>query len=87
MGYADGLPRSLSNNGHAIVGGKKAPIVGRVSMNLTTVDITDIKDVVTGDEAVILGTQGKQTITGDDMAGSAGTISYEVFCSIGFAQK
>jgi alanine racemase len=83
VGYADGLPRSLSNNGHAIVRGKRAPIVGRVSMNLTSVDITDIKDVETGDEAVILGTQGEQTITGDDMAGSAGTISYEVFCSIG----
>jgi len=83
VGYADGLPRSLSNKGHVIVGGKKAPIVGRVSMNLTAIDITGIKDVETGDEAVILGTQGEQTITGDDMAGNAGTISYEVFCSVG----
>jgi len=83
VGYADGLPRRLSNNGHVIVGGKRAPIVGRVSMNLTAVDITGIEDLETGDEAVILGTQGEQTITGDDMAGNAGTISYEVFCSIG----
>ena len=83
VGYADGLSRSLSNNGDVLIGGKKAPIVGRICMNLSAVDITGIKGVETGDEAVILGTQGKPTITGDDIARNAGTISYELFCAMG----
>ncbi len=87
VGYADGLPRSISNNGHVLIGGERAPIVGKVCMNLTAVDITGIKGVETGHEAVILGSQGKHTITGDEVAGNAGTISYEVFCSLGLAQK
>ncbi len=87
VGYADGLPRSLSNNGYVLIGGKKAPIAGRVCMNFTAVDITGIEGVETGQEAVILGSHGKHTITGDDVARNAGTISYEVFCSIGSAQK
>ncbi len=83
VGYADGLPRSISNNGHVLIGGKKAPIAGRVCMNFTAVDITGIEGVETGHEAVILGSQGKHTITGDKVAGNAGTISYEIFCSLG----
>ncbi len=83
IGYADGLSRSLSNCGDVLIGGKRAPIVGRVCMNLTSVDITGIKDVETGDDAVFLGSQGELSITGDELAGRAGTISYEVFCSIG----
>ena len=82
-GYADGLPRSMSNAGNVLIRGKKAPIVGMICMNLTATDITGIKDAETGDEAVFLGSQGGQTITGDDVARSAGTISYEVFCSLG----
>ena len=83
VGYANGLSRRLSNNGDVLIGGKKAPIMGRICMNLTAVDITGITGVKTGDEAVILGNQGKLTITGDNIARNAGTISYEVFCAMG----
>jgi alanine racemase len=82
-GYGDGLPRSMSNRGKVLIKGKKAPIVGRICMNLTICDITDINDIKPGDEAVFLGSQGDEIITGDDLARWAGTISYEVFCSIG----
>jgi alanine racemase len=86
-GYGDGVPRSLSNLGEVLIGMKKASIVGTICMNLTVCDITDIGDVGPGDEAVFLGTQGQETITGDDIAKWAGTISYEVFCSIGQRHK
>jgi alanine racemase len=82
-GYADGLPRALSNRGKVLVGGQKADIVGTVCMNLTVCDITGHKYVKSGDEAVFLGSQGKECITGDDIARYAGTISYEIFCAIG----
>jgi len=82
-GYADGLPRSLSNRGKVLVEGKKADILGTVCMNLTVCDITGRKDVKPGDEAVFLGSQRGECITGDDMARDAGTISYEIFCAIG----
>ncbi|MBW2616597.1 MAG: alanine racemase, partial [Deltaproteobacteria bacterium] len=86
-GYGDGLPRSMSNRGNVLIKGKKAPIVGRICMNLTICDITGFVDVKPGDEAVFLGSQGDETITGDDLARWAGTISYEVFCSIGRGHK
>jgi alanine racemase len=82
-GYGDGLPRRMSNAGQVLIGGKRAPIVGTVCMNLTVCDITALKGLKPGDEAVFLGSQGRETITGDDMATWAGTISYEIFCSIG----
>jgi alanine racemase len=86
-GYGDGLPRSMSNRGNVLIKGRKAPIVGRICMNLTMCDITGIKDIGPGDEAVFLGSQGDEIITGDDLARWAGTISYEVFCSIGRAHR
>lgn len=86
-GYADGLPRSMSNSGSVLVGGCRRPIIGTVCMNLTVCDITGMVGVKEGDEAVFLGSQGAETITGDDLARSAGTISYEVFCSIGKRNK
>jgi len=82
-GYADGLPRALSNRGKVLVGGKPAPILGRVCMNLTVCDITDNGEVRPGDEAVFLGSQGREWIFADDVARYADTISYEIFCSIG----
>lgn len=82
-GYADGLPRTLSNRGKVLVGGQQANIIGTVCMNLTVCDITGRKDVKPGDEVVFLGSQGAECITGDDMARLAGTISYEIFCAIG----
>jgi alanine racemase len=82
-GYADGLPRTLSNRGKVLVGGQKADIVGTVCMNLTVCDITGHKGVKSGDEAVFLGSQAGECITGDDIARHGGTISYEIFCAIG----
>jgi alanine racemase len=78
-GYADGLPRSLTNNGQIEVGGALAPIIGAVSMDLTTVDITGSPGVNIGDEAIIIGSR----ITAEDMARAAGTISYEILTGIG----
>jgi alanine racemase len=82
-GYGEGLPRNLSNKGKVLIRGKKAPITGRVCMNMTMVDVTGLRDVRSGDEAVFLGTQDGEKITADDLASWAGTISYEVLCSLG----
>lgn len=82
IGYADGLRRALSNCGHALVGGRLAPIVGRVSMDLTIIDVTDIPVAALDDEAVLIGRQGEAAITAEEVAASLGTISYEVTCSI-----
>jgi alanine racemase len=82
MGYADGLSRLLSNRGNALVHGQRAPIAGRVSMDQTILDITDIPGVEIGDEAVIIGQQGGSSITAFELADLAGTIPYEVLCNI-----
>jgi alanine racemase len=82
-GYADGLNRLLSNRGAALVRGQRAPIVGRVSMDQTTMDVTDIPGATAGDEAVLIGAQGDERMTADDLAQMTGTISYEVLCAIG----
>jgi alanine racemase len=84
-GYADGLPRSLSNRGKALIGGKKVDIVGRICMNMLMCDVSGVKDVFPGTEAVFLGMQGGEVITGDDVARWGETISYEIFCSLGKA--
>jgi len=81
-GYADGLPRSISNQGHVLVRGQRAPIAGRVCMDQHMVDVTDIPDAAAGDEAVILGRQGGEAITAEEIAGLAGTINYEVLCAV-----
>jgi alanine racemase len=83
IGYADGYPRLLSNRGQALVGGKRAPVAGRVCMDLTMLDVTDIGKIQQGDEVVLLGTQGNETISADEMAAWAETISYEILTSIG----
>jgi alanine racemase len=82
MGYADGLSRSLSNRGSVLVQGRRAPIAGRISMDQTILDITDLGEVKIGDEAVVLGEQGGESITAWEMADLAGTIPYEVLCNI-----
>ena len=82
-GYGEGLPRNLSNRGQVLIKGIKVPITGRVCMNMTMVDVTGLMDVRPGDEAVFLGTQNEETITADDVASWAGTISYEILCSLG----
>lgn len=83
IGYCDGLRRSLSNRGEVLVRGKRAGIVGRISMDLTTIDVTDIDGVCVGDEIVIFGTQGEETITTEDVARVCGTIAYEITCQLG----
>lgn len=82
VGYADGYHRLLSNRGAVLVRGKRAPVVGRISMDLTMIDVTDIRGVSQGDEVVLLGPQAEETISADEMAGWAETISYEIFTSI-----
>jgi alanine racemase len=82
-GYNDGVKRSLSNRGHFLVRGTSAPIVGRVSMDLTTVDVTEVPDASLGDEAVWLGAQGSLFQGADQVAEEAGTIPWEILCGIG----
>ena len=79
VGYADGYNRLLSNRGEVLVRGRRAPIVGRVSMDLVTIDVTDIPDAAVGAEVVLLGDE----IRAEELAAKLGTISYEVFCSVG----
>lgn len=80
-GYADGLPRLLSNKGYALVRNKKVRIVGTITMDMSMIDVTGI-DAKIGDEVVLIGTQGSETITADDMAELAQTISYEIVTGI-----
>ena len=78
VGFADGWPRSLSGRAHVLVGGKRAPLVGRICMNLCMVDVTHISGVHEGDPAVLLGRQGEEVITAEMLADHLGTIAYEV---------
>jgi alanine racemase len=78
VGYSDGYSRRLSNKGQVIIHGNRAPIVGRVCMDMTMVDITEVPQARIGDSVVLLGQQEDQTITADEMAQWLGTISYEV---------
>lgn len=82
IGYADGFHRAHSNNGRVIVRGRFAPVVGRVSMDLTILDVTDIPGVELGDEVVLLGEQHGLRISAEDLAAEIGTISYEVLTGI-----
>ncbi|MGV8074012.1 MAG: alanine racemase [Syntrophobacteraceae bacterium] len=83
IGYDDGYPRLLSNKGQVLVRGKRAPIVGRISMNLLTADVSHIADVKEDDEVVLLGAQGDERITAEEIADLCGSISYEIYCNIG----
>lgn len=83
IGYHDGFRRCLSNKGAMLVGGKSAPVVGRISMDWTTIDVTDIPDVKVGDGVTIIGTQGNLQIKTEQIAAKCDTISYEVTCGIG----
>ncbi|MGH9937483.1 MAG: alanine racemase, partial [Blastocatellia bacterium] len=82
IGYADGLRRAHSNNGLVIVRGHFAPIVGRVSMDLTIIDVTDVPGVELGDEAILIGEQNGLRIAAEDLAEQIGTISYEIVTGI-----
>ncbi|HMG33291.1 MAG TPA: alanine racemase [Blastocatellia bacterium] len=82
IGYEDGLMRALSNTGRALIRGRPAPIIGRVSMDLTLVDVSEVPGAALSDEAVLIGRQGVEEITAEEVASLAGTISYEVTCGI-----
>ena len=83
VGYADGLSRLLSNRFSLLVHGQRAFLAGRISMDQAILDVTDIPDVEVGDEVVILGSQGDETITAFDHASVTQTIPWEVFTRIG----
>ncbi len=82
IGYADGYPRFLSNCGEVLIGGKRCKILGRVCMDQLVVDVTDIPDVNIGDEVVLIGKSGDDTITADEIASLGKTINYEIVCGI-----
>jgi len=82
IGYGDGYPRALSENAKVIVNGKFASILGRICMDQCMIDVTDIENVKTGDEVIILGEEGDLKFNADDMAKALGTINYEILCRI-----
>jgi len=82
IGYADGFSRSLSNCGEALVWGARVPVTGRVCMDMTMLDVTDVPGVREGDEVVLIGSSGSERITAADLAAKTGTIPYEVLCGI-----
>jgi alanine racemase len=83
IGYADGVSRARANRGHVLVRGHRAPLVGMVSMDAITLDVTEVPDVKVGDTATLIGRDGDQVITAEEVAEWSGTISYEVLTSIG----
>lgn len=82
VGYGDGYPRALSNKGYMLIGGKKAPILGRICMDQTMVDVTDIAGVKVGDTATLMGEQGEERISAEQLANWANTINYEIVCGV-----
>ncbi len=78
IGYSDGYDRGLSNQGYILVRGKRAPVRGRICMNLMMIDLSDIPEAQLDDEAVLIGRQGKEEITADQLAALCGTINYEI---------
>jgi alanine racemase len=80
IGYGDGVRRALTNNADVLVGGRRVPLVGTVSMDNITVDLGEAGEV--GDEAVLIGSQGGERILAEEVARRLGTINYEVTCGI-----
>ena len=85
VGYCNGYSRLLSNRGEALVHGRRAPIRGRVCMNLTMVEVTGLPDVKEGDTVTMMGADQGQRLLAEDLAGWAQTISYEIYCALGTA--
>lgn len=83
VGYEDGYSRSLSNRGQVLVHGQRVPVLGRICMNMCMIDVSGLEGVTAGDEVVLLGRQGLENITADDIAEEMGSISYEVLCLLG----
>ncbi len=83
VGYADGYPRSLSNIGYVLIRGRRAPVRGRICMDQFMVDVTDIPDAAVGDEVTLIGTDGSQSITAQELGRLSGRFHYELLCDIG----
>ncbi len=83
IGYGDGYPRLLGNRASVLVRGRRAPVIGRVCMDMIMADVTDIPGVSLGDEVVLMGRQGDERITPDELAECAGTIPYEIMLGFG----
>lgn len=83
IGYADGMPRSLSNKGEVLIHGRRVPIIGRICMDQMMVDVTDIPDVNMFDTVTIIGTDGKEEITMEEVGDKSGRFNYELSCLLG----
>ena len=83
VGYADGYRRHLSNNADVLIRGRRCPVRGIISMDQTVVDVSALPEVRTGDTAVLIGADGDETITAEELARRAGTISYDILTGIG----
>ncbi|MCK4768044.1 MAG: alanine racemase, partial [Desulfobacula sp.] len=82
VGYADGFSRRFSSNGTLLVKGHRAPVVGRICMDQTMIDVGDIPDVSPGDEVVLIGSQGDETLGADELAERINTINYEIVSAL-----
>jgi alanine racemase len=82
VGYAEGYPRALSNRARVLVRGRAAPVVGRVCMNVLMVDVTDVPDVRDGDVVTLIGSDGAERVTAEELAENAGTINYEILARL-----
>lgn len=82
VGYYEGYDRGLSGRGHVLIAGRRAPVTGRICMNMTMVDVTDIPDARPGGTAVLMGSSGEETLRAEDLAAWAGTIHYEIVARI-----
>lgn len=82
VGYAEGYPRALSNRASVLVRGRRAPVLGRVCMNITMVDVTDIPEAEEGDVATLIGADGGEKVTAEELAELAGTINYEILARL-----
>ena len=83
VGYYDGYNRALSNQSYVLVGGKRAPLRGRVCMNLMMADVSDIKGVKLGDEVTLIGSSGRDSVTAEQLAGWSNSINYEILSRLG----
>jgi alanine racemase len=82
QGYSDGYDRGLSNSGEMLVQGKRCRVLGRVAMNMLTIDLSNAPEAKAGDEVVLLGAQGDEKMTADALAEACGTISYEIIARL-----
>ena len=83
VGYADGYARGLSGRADVLVGGRRAPVIGAVSMDQISIDLGPGAEDEVGDEVVLLGSQGSERVSAEELAAARGTINYEVTCAIG----